>query len=143
MVSPYVQLFRDAPEAHLAHLVRSETPDISISCLDRFDGLEEILTVEGYQYAGSGYRGVGRTYVTGDLISLDDELPGENILRDCVPVYRKLNGWENSRNLSVGSDLDSNITRFISYIEDKTNCNVISFGNGAETSDIVFIEKYK
>ena len=40
---------------HLAHLVKSETPNISVSCLDRFDGLETILAVESYVYTGKGY----------------------------------------------------------------------------------------
>jgi adenylosuccinate synthase len=126
---------------HLAHLVKSETPNISVSCLDRFDGLETILAVESYVYTGKGYKSVERNYVNGDSIGLDDELPNENILRDCDPVYRKLSGWKSTRNLKTGDLLDSNVGNFINYLETETGCNVVSFGNGPDTNDIVFLKK--
>jgi len=40
-------------------------------------------------------------YHPGDIITLDDELPNEEVLKHCEPIYKILPGWKSSKNIQV------------------------------------------
>ena len=125
---------------HLKHLVQQQNKKVSFSCIDRLDGLEKIAVVVGYEYQGEQSRfSRGVWYNTGDKITLDGQLPTEKVLKDCVPIYEVLDGWNNSK-YEPGENLERGLERFFNYVQNKTGCKVISFGNGPETRDMVYLQ---
>ena len=126
---------------HLKHQTNCDSNYLSISCMDRLDGLSKIPVVVGYKYVGEDVFCKGKLYSNGDLISLNDCLPDENVLRKCIPIYMLLDGWKNCRKLSVEDNLEENLENFIEFIENNTGAQIISFGNGPESNELVYISR--
>ena len=125
---------------HIAHVVKYQGGVFSVSCMDRLDGLEKVPVVIGYKYEGSQKQSNGIVFKKGDLIKIKEELPNEEILKNCKPIYKILNGWKSS-NIDSKGDLDKNLINFLNFIEKETGANIISFGNGENTEDIIYLNK--
>ena len=125
---------------HLAHVVKYQGELLSISCIDRLDGLAKVSVIVAYEYNGEDKQSNGTIFKKGDLIKINNELPNEEILKNCEPVYEILEGWQSSKADSSGN-LDKNLGIFFDFIENKTGAKIISFGNGPETEDIVYVER--
>lgn len=127
---------------HLHHMVKYQNKKVTFSCIDRFDGLESIIVVKGYEYVSENTRiSNGEVYKFGDKIMVGDELPSEGVLKNCKPIYEVLDGWKTSNGTSHGDEIDQNLGKFFNYVETSTNCRIISFGNGPKTKDMVYIKK--
>ncbi len=124
---------------HLTRAIKYQGKYLSISCIDRLDKLSEVLVVEQYKYKGRQKTSNGRTYHLNDLITIKDELPEEEILQHCQPIYKKLPGWQTSKPVNKNS-LDKNLNNFLNYVEKQTSCQIISFGNGPKTNDLVYLK---
>ena len=124
---------------HLAHTIKYQDKYLSISCLDRLDNLPKALVVVGYLYEGDSKVSNGKLYKKGLRISTKNDLPGEEILKNCRPIYKKLSGWQTSKILNK-KNIDENLSNFLEFIEAQTNCKIISFGNGPMTNDLIYLK---
>lgn len=120
---------------HLKNLRKYQGDKLSISCLDRADGLEHLLLVTGYIYEGDKYNYKGKIYNDGDKITVNDSLPGEEILKNCRAIYEVVPGWKKAESL------ETNVQKYLSRIEDLTGMNIISIGIGPKTDEILYLEK--
>ncbi len=120
---------------HLKNLKKFQQGKLSISCLDRADGLSYMLLITGYIYDGETYNYKGRVYENGCHITLDDNLAGEEVLKNCRAVYEVLDGWQKA------ASLEPNVQRYLSRIEELTKMNIISIGIGPETNQIMYLRK--
>jgi len=126
---------------HLKHQVNCDSNYICISCVDRLDGLSKIPIVIGYNYIGEDIYHRGQIFKRGDIINLDNFLPDENVLKYCIPIYEVLDGWQNSRKVEIGDKLDENLENFIEIVENSTKAQVVCFGNGPKSDELVYINK--
>jgi len=124
---------------HLSHLIKYQTSKTYISCIDRLDNLGKVVVIKEYEYKGDKQVSNGRVYECGDVIGLGDELPRENVLVGCEPVYEILDGWGETENLKVGDVVPDSLKSFFGYLEDKTGCKVVAFGNSPKSS--VYLEQ--
>ena len=124
---------------HLKHLVKYQTSQVIISCVDRLDGLEKIPLINSYTYEGKKEFSNGNWYYPGDNITINDELPRENVLQYCKPHYKLLDGWDNSQKISEDKTLSVNLNNFIEYIEETTKCKIMGIGVSPETT--IYFEK--
>ena len=124
---------------HLAHTIKYQGKNLSISCIDRLDKLEKVLVITKYLYKGKTQQSNGKIYKKGMFVSIKKDLPGEEILKHCYPVYKKLPGWQTSQIIQKNS-IDKNLSSFLEFIEKKVNCKIISFGNGPMTNDLVYLK---
>jgi len=62
-------------------------------------------------------------------------------IKSCIPIYKVLNGWKNSKNLTTKDKLDENLENFIEFVETNTGAEIISFGNGPKTDELVYLNK--
>ena len=126
---------------HLKNQVNYDSNYVCISCIDRLDGLSKVPVITGYKFTGETTFSKGKTFNKGDIISLDDFLPDENILKNCIPIYKILNGWKNSKKLTTKDKLDENLENFIEFVETNTGAEIISFGNGPKSDELVYLNK--
>lgn len=124
---------------HLKHMIKYQNKELTISCIDRLDGLNKIPVVVGYIYNDEKSRiSNGITFNKGDKITLDNDLPSEVVLKHCKSIYEILDGWQTSK--VVNNEIDKNLNKFFNYIEEKTGAKIISYGNGPDTNDMVYLE---
>ena len=124
---------------HLAHTIKYQGKHLSISCIDRLDNLKKVLLVVKYIYKGKTKQSNGKIYKNGAIISLKNDLPNEEILKNCQPIYKKLPGWKTSQPINK-TGLDKNLNNYLEFIEKQTNCQIVSFGNGPMTDDLVYLK---
>ena len=124
---------------HLTHTIKYQGKYLSISCLDRLDNLSKVLIITKYIYTGRIKQSNGKLYKKGIIISTKNDLPGEEILKNCRPVYKKLSGWKTSQTINK-TTLDKNLDHFLEFIEKQTNCKITSFGNGPMTEDLIYLK---
>lgn len=124
---------------HLAHTIKYQDKYLSISCLDRLDNLLKVLIITKYIYKGKTKQSNGKLYKDGMTILAKNDLPNEEILKNCRPIYKKLPGWKTSQPINKTS-LDKNLNNFLEYIENQTACKIISFGNGPMTNNLVYLK---
>lgn len=83
---------------HMAHVAKFQGKRYSLSRLDGLDGFSEVAVVIGYKYVGEHeIFSNGRIYKSGDVITLEDQLPNEKVLAHCLPIYKVLSGWKTSK----------------------------------------------
>ena len=72
-------------------------------------------------------------------------MPGENILKHCYPIIKVMDGWKNNPikkgELKEGDLLPKQTIEFLSNIQQYTNSEIISFGDGPETENLVYIKR--
>jgi adenylosuccinate synthase len=124
---------------HLKRTLKYQGKYLSITALDRLDKLSEVLVINKYKYTGPPKQANGLIYRKGRIITTKNELPPEEILKYCQPIYKKLAGWQTSKPLNKTS-LDKNLNNFLRYIEKQTKAKIISFGNGPQTKDLVYLK---
>jgi adenylosuccinate synthase len=124
---------------HLAQTIKYQDKYLSISCIDRLDNLNKVLVIVKYIYEGATKISNGKIYKKGMTISTKNDLPREVILQNCRPIYKKLSGWKTSQAVN-GKSLDKNLSTFLEFIEKQAACEIISFGNGPMTNDLIYLK---
>jgi adenylosuccinate synthase len=106
----------------------SGTNGIAITKLDVLDGLSEIQVCTEYRIKGEK---------APFLFNAKDEF-----MREVVPVYTTLPGWETStKGIKDIKNFPINTRRYLDFIEKQINVPIISVSNGPERSEIIEIAK--
>ncbi|MBN1792182.1 adenylosuccinate synthetase [Candidatus Woesearchaeota archaeon] len=126
------------------HVNQKQGPYLSISALDRGDEYDKIGLVVAYVVLREGESN-GATYMPGQIIRPGDQLPNEQVLENCLPVIKVMDGWKDDpiggRKFQPGKDLPRALNNFIGVYAKITGSNVINFGNGQDTKALVYIQK--
>ncbi|MBW2977437.1 adenylosuccinate synthetase [Candidatus Woesearchaeota archaeon] len=127
----------------------TQGPYLSISAVDRLDIYDKVGLVIGYVVIEPGLEGVidsnGTKYKNGDVIKPGDDMPCENVLKHCYPLVKVMDGWKDTP-IAAGKrkpdeQLPKQCQRFLGEISHYTGSEIISIGNGAETKNLVYIQK--
>ncbi|MFP4016347.1 MAG: adenylosuccinate synthase [Halanaerobiales bacterium] len=97
--------------------------EIALTKLDVLSGMEEIQICTSYEYRG-------------EVLS---EFPVENeILLDCVPIYKTMPGWqEDITGVTKYEDLPTAAKEYVELIEDLTGVSVRVIGTGPEREEAI------
>jgi adenylosuccinate synthase len=122
-------------------------PYLTISAMDRFDDCDKVGIVVGYVFHDPRGRKVfseGVWYENGTAIRPGDQIPGEQVLRHCHQIIKVMDGWKGtpiwSEKRKPGDPLPKSLQDFVSAIEQFTEAQVISLGNGEESSGLIYIK---
>lgn len=130
-------------------LNNAQGPYLTISALDRLNFYDEVGLVIAYTVFNPNKDEVldsnGVKYKNGDIIKVGDAIPNENVLKHCYPIIKKLPGWKNNPiqtgMLKNGDELPKEVNNFLANIEMYTGAKIISFGDGPETEDLVYVNR--
>lgn len=131
---PRVTGFLDLP--HLKYLVESQGREIVLSCVDRYVGFNKIPLVIGYRYLGKRLITATGVYKQGQIVDLSDQLPSENILKDCIPLYKVFDGYNY---VEKDGSLHKDLQKILNFIETKTDSKIIALGTGPKSKDIIYL----
>ncbi|MFP4662131.1 MAG: adenylosuccinate synthase [Halanaerobiales bacterium] len=97
--------------------------EIALTKLDVLSGMEEIKLCTSYEYKGATLA----------------EFPVENeILSDCVPIYKTMSGWqEDITGVTEYDDLPDAAKEYVNLIEELTGVFVSVIGTGPEREEAV------
>jgi adenylosuccinate synthase len=134
--------------AHHA-LNNAQGPYLTISALDRLNFYDNVGLVVAYAVFNpnnnESMNSNGVYYKNGDIIKVGESIPNENVLRHCYPIIKKLPGWKNTPiktgMLKKGDELPMEVNNFLSNIEMYTGAEIISFGDGPETENLVYVKR--
>lgn len=130
-------------------LNKAQGPYLSISALDRLNSYDEVGLVIAYTVFNPNKDEImnsnGVDYKNGDIIKVGDAIPNENVLKHSYPIIKKLPGWKNTPietgMLKKGDELPKEVSNFLANIERYTGLEIISFGDGPATKDLVYVKR--
>ncbi|MBW2967994.1 adenylosuccinate synthetase [Candidatus Woesearchaeota archaeon] len=133
-----------------AHVNRKQGPYLSINALDRYDDCDRVGLVVAYVYfnpSGETAKCNDIEYQNGDVILPGMVMPTENVLKQCKPIIKVLDGW-NGNPLAAGkrqkgAPLPEQVQNFIGHVEYHTGAEVLSVGVGPRTEDIIYIDRQR
>ena len=79
-----------------------------------------------------------------DVIKCGDPYPDERVLKHCRPIVKVIDGWKGqpvAADKWDGKELPKQLQTLFGLVEHHTGGKVISFGNGANTEEVVYIRK--
>lgn len=127
---------------HMRHIARAQGWVFSLSRMDAMDDVWDIPLVVGYIYRWENpIISHGQIIESWQRFTLDDALPTEDILMHCDPVYQIVAGWQDSKNISMNSNLPKDIEQFLKTLEELTWARILSYGNGPDTDALVHLSR--
>ncbi len=126
----------------------SQGPYLTISGLDRLNPYDKIGLVIAYTVFNPTKELLdsnGTKYPNNSLIRPGDPMPCENVLKYCYPIIKVMEGWKRNPietgTLKKGYELPRQANNFLANIEHYTGAKIMSFGDGPETENLVYIQR--
>ena len=127
----------------------AQGPYLTISALDRLNENDKVGLAIAYTVfnpnTNEKLESQGISYKNGDIIKPGDSMPCENVLKHCYPIIKVMEGWKENPiktgQLEQGDKLPKQVNQFLGNIIHYTGAEIISFGDGPETENLVYIKR--
>jgi len=114
-------------------------PNIILTKLDVFDGVELIKICAGYKYVGPDYVHGGHVYSSGDL--LHAAVIDLEVMKHCEPCYEELSGWKGPiRGMRGFGELPRELQNVVLFIEQHGGVNVTILSVGPDREETIFVK---
>ena len=121
------------------HALRWGSKDVILTKVDVLNSCETIKICDWYEYKGPDYFHGRAILRNGDRIY--EAIPGDEVLRYCVPHYREFPGWMQSlEKITDPKDLPGKLTTIINHIIVQTGAKIRIVSTGADRNETIFVD---